>query len=148
MSQIILAKYRTLRPINDDETVNRLLAILVGLPINEHQNLFGHSAHAGRFFLFKHDSAPGKVLEYVPDIESDSSITTLYDEHPIFESRQTLIKAREEIIHGLDEILLSVPNSATVLDRGRGKQLSFPELGTAQLLDTLAIFTHKDIKTA
>lgn len=143
MSHPILHKYRTLRPVNDEAKVNLLLEIMVQTSPSVREGMYAHSAEAGRFYLFRHDSAPGKVLEYVPDYENDTSVTTLCEEHPIFESRQALLDAREEIIRAIDQLLMAVPNTATVLDSGRGRQFRLPELGTAQLIDVLQHFsTH------
>lgn len=143
MSHPILEKYRDLRPVNDDAATNKLLTILTEIPHAQHQDFFAKSRNGGRLYLFRHESVPGKVIEYVPDYQQDSSVTTLYEEHPIFESRQRLIDAREEIISAIDRLLLAVPNTVTVGDEGRGKQFKLPELGTAQLIDVLQHFsTH------
>lgn len=140
MTHPVLEKYRSLTPLNDEAATNALLLTLVGIPHGRLHDFFGASAHGGRFYLLRHESQPGKVLEYVPDAISDSSVTTLYQEHPVFESRQRLVDAREEIISAIDVLLMSVPGTATVLDEGRGKQFPLAELGTAQLYDVLQHF--------
>lgn len=141
MSHPVLAKYRSLQPLNDEETANKLLRIMVEMPDVEHVKYFGRSSKAGRFFLIRHESVPDHVIEYVPDIQDDSSVSTLYVDHPIFASKQALIDAREEIIEAIDRIFLAVPNTVTVKDLGREKELFLPELGTAQLLDVLQKFS-------
>lgn len=141
MSHPVLAKYRSVQPLDDEETVNKLLKIMVELPNAEHAEYFGRSSKAGRFFLIRHESVPDRVIEYIPDIQDDSSVTTLYVNHPIFASKQALIDAREEIIEAIDRIFLAMPNTVTVKDLGREKELFLPELGTAQLLDVLAKFS-------
>lgn len=140
MTHPVLEKYRSLKPINDESATTALLGILVATPPARLSNFFGVSVRGGRFYLLRHESHPGKVLEYVPDMDTDSSVTTLYAEHPVFESRQSLIEAREEVINAIDVLLMSVPGTATVLDEGRGKQFSLAELGTAQLYDVLNHF--------
>lgn len=143
MSHPVLVKYRSLQPLNDEETTNKLLKIMVEMPDIEHVKYFGRSSKAGRFFLIRHESVPGKVIEYVPDIHDDSSVSTLYEDHPIFASKQDLINAREEIIEAIDRVFLAVPNTVTVKDLGREKELFLPELGTAQLLDVLKKFSGR-----
>lgn len=143
MSHPVLEKYRDLRPVSDDATTNLLLTILTELPRGRQAGLFAQSRNGGRFYLFRHESVPGKVVEYVPDYAQDTSVTTLYEEHSVFESRQRLLDAREEVIAAIDHLLLAVPNTATVRDEGRNKEFKLPELGTAQLLDVLQHFsTH------
>lgn len=136
----IFEKYRSLQPLNNDVATTALLTVLVETPRERLADFYGASTHGGRFYLLRHDSQPGKVLEYVPDLQQDTSVTTLYDEHPIFESRQKLIEAREEIIQAIDELLLAVPGTVTVRDVARNKEFHLFELGTAQLLDVLNHF--------
>lgn len=145
MSQSVLEKYRDIQVINDEETLNKMLAILVELPKEELMKRYVHSPRSGRCYVLRHDDFPGYVLEYVPDIQNDSSVSTLYAEHRIFQSKQSLIDAREEIIAALDSHFMAIPNTVTVRDEGRNKEVFFPELGTAQLIDALAMFTSKRI---
>jgi len=141
MSHPVLVKYRNVQPLNDEEIANKLLKIMVEIPDENFHEHFGRSSKAGRFFLVRHESVPDRVIEYVPDIQDDSSVTTLYVNHPIFASKQALIDAREEIIEAIDRIFLAMPNTVTVKDLGREKELFLPELGTAQLLDLLSFKT-------
>lgn len=143
MSHPILEKYRDLRGVNDENAVNAMLGLLVSYRLERQAEFFAQSRNGGRFYLFRNDAFPGKVIEYVPDYDQETSVTTLYGEHSIFESRQKLLNAREEIIGAIDHLLLAVPNTTTVMDTGRGKEFKLPELGTAQLLDVLNHFaTH------
>lgn len=143
MTHPVFEKYRSLAPLNDEASTNALLKILVDTSRERLSTLYGASAKGGRFYMVRHTSQPGKVLEYVPDLSQDSSVSTLYVEHPIFESRQRLIDVREEIISAIDHLLLAIPGTTTVLDEERGKQVHLLELGTAQLLDVLNHFaTH------
>lgn len=143
MSHPILEKYRDLCPVNDEKTVNALLGLMVELPSSRWSDLFAQSRAGGRLYMFRHESHPNRAVEYVPDNAQDTSVSTLYAEHPIFESRQKLLDAREEIIGAIDHLLMAIPNTATVRDDGRGREFTLPELGTAQLLDVLKHFsTH------
>lgn len=140
MTHPILEKYKALKPLSEDAATNSMLAVLVEIPRSRLFDYFGVSPRSGRFYMLRHEAFPGKVLEYVPDNVPDTSVSTLYADHPIFESRQTLIEARDEIIRAIDELLLSVPGTVTVLDEGRGKEFHLYELGTAQLIDVLTHF--------
>lgn len=138
----IIGKYRSLKTVNDEDTVNRLSAIMVERFKGTPPILGAFIANtrlSGTAICFRHDSAPGLVLEYVPDNEADTSVTTLYQEHPIFQSRQSLIDARTEVISAIDKHFMAIPNTATVKDEGRNnKEFFFIELGTAQLIDFYA----------
>lgn len=105
-------------------------------------------AHAGRVIIFRHDIAPGMVLEYVPDAANITSVTALYNEHPIFASRQSLRDARLDLIGAIDSHLMSIPNTAQVKDEGREALYILPEFGTAQLYDLFAQFTGSDRNAA
>ena len=144
MSHPVLTKYRDLRVLKDQESVDALWRIMIAAPRSKLKEWFARSPHAGRAILIRDDKiAPGKILEYVPDVNENTSVTTLYDSsHRIFATRQSLVDAREEIIQAIDHHLMSIPNTATVKDCGRAnKEFTLPELSTAQLLDTLAILT-------
>jgi hypothetical protein len=144
MSHPVLEKYRDLRVLKDQASVDALWKVMIAADPLKLESWFARSPHAGRVIMVMDDNvAPGKILEYVPDIADDTSVTTLYDScNQIFATRQSLVDAREEIIAAIDHRLMSVPNTATVMDCGRdNKHFTLPELGTAQLLDTLAILT-------
>lgn len=140
MSHPIFEKHFDLTPLNDEAATNALLQILVDTPRERLPEIYGASGKAGCFYLLMSDLFPNKVLEYVPDAQQDSSVTTLYQNNSIFQSRQALVDAREEIIAAIDVLLMSVPGTATVFDEGRGNQYRLAELGTAQLLDVLQHF--------
>ena len=142
MSTQVIEKYKTINPLNDAATTDALLRILVDIPRDRLGEFYGADASAGRFYLFRHDSFPGKLIEYVPGLPGDDSVTTLYDEHAVFSTRQRLIDTRKEIIVAIEQILMAVPNTTVVRDSGRERDVFLQEMGTAQLLDTLVHFNQ------
>lgn len=142
MSTETIQKYKSLNPVNDETTTHALMQMLVDTGRAQLANFFAQSENAGRFYLFKSGSFPGKVLEYVPGNDGSDSVSTLCTEHPIFASRQALIDAREEIIAAIERILMAVPNTTVVRDTGRERDCFLTELGTVQLLDTLVHFNQ------
>lgn len=142
MSTATIEKFRTINPLNDEATTNALLQLLVDTPRERQADFYGADTRAGRVYLFRHDSFPGKVLEYVPGLPGDDSVTTLYDEHAVFSSRQALVDARKELIGAIEHILMAVPNTTVVRDMGRERDVFLLELGTAQLFDTLVHFNQ------
>lgn len=143
---IILEKYRGLRPLNDPQTTDKMLAILVEVPEAKQEGMWLRDRNVGHACLFRHESFPGKVIEYVQGTQQDS-VTTLYEESPVFESRATLLAAREALIHEIGRVLMAIPATVVVYDEGRERDVRLWELGTAQLFDTLAHFTHADVAT-
>lgn len=145
MSNSVLTKYRTIRPVNDIDATNSLLSILVEIA-NEQQNRFWvRSEVTGAVCLFKHDSHPSRVLEYVQG-SKDDSVTTLYEENSFMTDCGQLSRVREELINEIGIVLMALPSTVAVHDGGRDRQAMLKELGTAQLMDVLAHFTNTDIR--
>lgn len=138
-TNMVLEKFRTLRPITDDQTVMAMLAILVNLSREQQRDMWFADKDSGRVCLFRHGEFPGKVLEYVWGTKDDS-VSTLYEEHPIFATRQALINARKEVRDEIGRLTLSLPSTIVVGDAGRGRDAYLYELGTAQMIDTLEHF--------
>ena len=137
----IYEKYRAVTPLNDEQVTNAILGQMVKAPKADLADFYARDPRVGQFYLVRDSDHKGKVLEYVPDMIADTSVTTLYAEHPIFATRQALIDARKEIIEAIERTLLAMPGTPTVRDEGRGKEFHLFELGTAQLLDVLNHFT-------
>lgn len=146
MINAVIEKYRSLAVINDSDIAGRLEKVLADTPIEEMVDLFAHSSKGGMLFMLRHESAPGIVMEYVSDQANEQSVMTLYQDHPAFVSKQSLIDAREEIIAVIDRHFMAVPNTVTVVDEGRGKEYFLVELGTAQLLDVLGILSKRAVR--
>lgn len=147
MTHPVLHKYRDLAVAKDQPIVDKLWLCMVAATPQQIERWSAHSERAGRFVMIRHgDIAPGLVLEYVPDLQNDTSVTTLYGEHFIFTTRQHLLDARVEIIDAINAIIRAIPNSATVKDGGRdNKEFLLAELGTAQLLQVLAQFSGQSL---
>lgn len=137
-----LEKYRSLKPINDETTVNAMLTILVEIPPSLQESFWIRENDVGSLCLYENEMFPNKVLEYVQG-SADDSVTTLYGPNPIFNSRQALIEARQELIAEIGRSLLALPSTVAVYDSGRERQVMLKELGTAQLYDVLAHFVGK-----
>lgn len=144
MSNPILFKLRDLKPINDEPLVNKMLEILVAIPNEKQDDLWTRTQGAGNVCMFKHSITPGKVIEYVQG-SKDDSVTTLYEGHPIFSSLKALTEARLDLISEIATVTMALPGTVVVRDAGRGRECFLRELGTAQLMDVLAEFTHTDL---
>lgn len=146
MSNTVLALYRALKPLNDDATTDKMLSILIEIPNDAQSGFWIRDEKAGNVCLFKHDSFPNKVLEYVQG-SADDSVSTLYEEHAIFATLRALTEARNYLIMEIGSVLMALPSTVAVYDGGRERQVVLRELGTAQIIDTLAHFTRTDLAT-
>ena len=141
----LIEKYRSLVVVDKEGVALQLQTVLQSMSEEEVIGLFAHSSRAGIFLTLKHKSAPGLVLEFVPDQANETPVITIYQDHPIFQSKQSLIDAREEIIACIDKHFMAIPNIVTVMDGGRNKECFLVELGTAQLLDVLGLLSEKSV---
>ena len=128
---------RLIRPVSDEATVNKLLAILVELTPEQQRDMWFRDARAGAVCLFSHESATGLILEYVQG-SRDDSISTLYTATDLFRSRQALIDARNTMMTEIAATSFSLPGAIGYYDEGREREVSLKEMGTAQLIDQWA----------
>ena len=144
MSNAILTKYRSINPLIDDATTDAMLKVLVEIPASAQQRFWIRSQAVGNVCIYTQDDHPGKVLEYVQGSQEDS-VTTLYSANGVFNDLSTLEKVRSDLINEIGAVLMRLPSTIGVMDQGRGRQVALKELGTAQLIDTLAHFTSSNI---
>lgn len=138
MKQASIQHYNQfIRPVSDEQTVNRLLSILVELTPEAQKDFWFRDERAGNVCLFAHESAPGKILEYVQG-RRDDSITTLYVVSAVFASRQALIDARNDMMTEISAGMFTIPGAIGIFDEGREREVYLKEMGTAQLLDLWA----------
>lgn len=146
MSNSVLTKYRNLRPMNNQEIVDGMWRHMVALTVPEAEHRWLKSEDTGFVFLYTHKDYPNVVLEYVQGSKNDS-VTTIYEYSTEVSSLDQVRKVREELINEIGRVLLALPSTVVVRDEGREREVALKELGTAQLMDVLAHFTHTDIKT-
>ena len=141
MSNAILTKYHAITPLIDDETTDSMLKVLVEIPAHEQQRFWMRNQAVGNVCIYTSDAHPGKIIEYVQGSQEDS-VTTLYAANTIFNDLAVLEKVRSDLINEIGAVLMRLPSTIGVYDNGRGRQIALKELGTAQLMDTLAHFTN------
>lgn len=141
-------KYKDLVVVNNSERVLALSLALRKLPRAKQRDYFAGSTKAGYFYLFRDDSIdPKVVMECVVSTAGDA-ISSLYMNHPCNAERNTLVRAREELVVDLArKIGLSIENVG-IEDEARGRSLSLGELSTGQLIDLMAERMGKTIITS
>lgn len=138
MSVLIRAN-QAVKPITDNAKVDAMLRILIEIPPSEQNDLWlrNDPRRVGDFCLFRHGSYPGVVLEYVQGGKQDS-VTTLYQHSPEFSTRESAAALRRDLMREIAAVTLSIPDSIGIFDHGREREVFLREMGTAQLVDTLA----------
>lgn len=103
----------------------------------EQRQHFGGDHKVGFFYLYRHPSIPGVVMECVVSPAGDS-VTATYMDHQIFATVGELMKSRDYLQRALAQKIGISRESAGVQDAGRGRYLGLSELSTGQLIDLLA----------
>ncbi|MPS48499.1 hypothetical protein [Methylobacillus sp.] len=139
----VLDKYRGVRhrqagDIQDEGVLNSMLGKLTKMSKIDQQQFWSQDNVAGNVCLYTNSEHPGVILEYVWSNQAKDSITTLYHPHSIFNTRGDLIKARTDLIMEIGSGLQMLPSMVQINDEGRGRLTYLAEMGTMQLIDTLA----------
>lgn len=145
MNNMVLEKYRNLKPINDIATTDAMLRVLVEIPNERQEDMWLRDNRAGQVCIYRDPRFPGKVLEYAMG-SKDDSVTTLYEDVGLYQTRQQVLDMRKEIIEEIGRICLSLPDMVTVFDSGREREVFLRECGTVQLFDLLAAMSGRDFK--
>lgn len=146
----IALKYRHLAPVNDMAKVEEAWHHLVTMPPAEQKERSREHPEAGKVLLlplYDSDTKEHFFLEYVKcaDPANEDSVTTLYHNAPEFQTLEALIDTRKELILSVAQKFSALPSVMTVMDAGRNREAWLNELGTAQLLDILAMSTGTDV---
>lgn len=144
MGNQILNKYRNVKPVSDVKVVEDMLRVLVEMP--RHAQRWINDRVVGALCYYEDERYPQYVLEYAMSNNQDS-VTTLYMKTPEFESLESCRKMREDLISEIGRALMAIPSFVQVYDAGRERRAHLNELGTAQLIDTLAHFVGQDLAT-
>jgi len=136
MSRELINKYAGVQTVANDELAKSMMKQLVEM------NHFGIEMRSaldavGGDVILQDNKEPEVVLEMTVGQLAEDCALTLYMPHPIFNSRDDLMKARIEVIEGIKRYapsqVLNEPN--------RGRKVLLSEIGFAQLLDILKIVT-------
>lgn len=145
MSNEIVLKYKSLRPLNEITATNGLWIEMANMPILEQQPYWIQSQEVGNLFLYSDQKKfPNRFIEYVKGSQDDS-VTTLYENNRVLGDRSLYIKARKELMNEIGAKLFLLPSLVTIYDEGRQRDAHLIELGTAQLLDILSAITGTNL---
>lgn len=151
---IDLNKYfKDFDPVNDQTMIEEGWAHLVQMPPREQKERSREDEFAGRVLLlplWDTDKREHFFLEYVKCLEDirEDSVTTLYHQSQQVKDLDSLLAARKELITEVAARFQALPSTMTVFDAGRQREVWLRELGTAQLVDILAMSQGHDILAA
>lgn len=142
---LVLDSVRDLVVVNSDHHALKLSILLRDGPMADVNNARGGDAYSGYFVLYRHPDVPGMVLETVISPKHKDGITSVYQEHRMFESRAELMRKRTSLIAELAKEYGLPPESIGIDDVARGRSMGLTELSTGQLIDLLQDRAHGGI---
>lgn len=136
MSSEILSKYLDLTVVNSSAIAQKMSLQLEAATLEVKQSTYGGNPLVGWFYLGRSVDHPGMVFECT--VTPQDSISSVYMEHPMFESRAELMRTREALMNAIAADLGLSVEGVGIDDHARGRTLGLSELATGQLVDMLA----------
>ncbi|QFZ84547.1 hypothetical protein GFK26_18130 [Variovorax paradoxus] len=133
----IFESVRDLVVVNSDHHALKLSIALRDGPVGDVNKAYAGNAEAGHFYLYRNESVPGMVMETVFSPKHKDGITSVYQEHRIFESGSELLRKRAALVAALAAEYGLPHESIGIDDAARGRQMALTELSTGQLIDLL-----------
>jgi hypothetical protein len=131
----ILAKYADLRVHIDRQRAIDLQQALGRRERSALDTIYVGSRTAGKVFLLDSEGEPTVVLELVVSPAGGDSVATLYHGHPIFNNRGEYLKAREEMIELVLDLVDAGPQGIAIHCPVRGRPTHVRDLSFKQLVD-------------
>lgn len=133
----VLDSVRDLVVVNSNHHALKLSLLLRDGPVGALSDARGGDQYSGYFLMYRHADVPGMVMETVFSPTHKDGVTSLYQEHRIFESRAELQRKRTSIIAALASEYGLSAEAVGIDDPARGRSMSLAELSTGQLIDLL-----------
>lgn len=134
----VLGKYLDLRTIIDSPTrVREAVDRIRPMNRSELDGLFVNSSRGGGAFLIESQGEQPGVVELIVTTREADSLATLYAAHPVFNSRAEYIKAREELVETIEDIMDAGPQGLAVACPTRGRAALLRELSLVGLVNIL-----------
>ena len=135
MTTPVLDSVRDLIVVNSNHHALKLSLLMRDGPKEAIHAAYAGSARGGYFYLYRNDAVPGMVMETVVSPIYKDGITSIYQEHRIFESKAILMRKREDLITELANQIGLSPEAIGIEDEARGRSMSLQDLSTGQLID-------------
>ena len=132
-----LESVRDLVVVNSNHHALKLSLLMRDGPVGDVKKAYAGNADAGHFYLYRNEAVQGMVMETVFSPTHKDGITSVYQEHRIFESGAELLRKRAALIVDLAAEYGLPHESIGIDDAARGRQMALTELSTGQLIDLL-----------
>jgi len=133
----ILDSVRDLVVVNSNHHALKLSIAMRDGPVGDAQKAYAGNADGGHFYLYRHESVPGMVMETVFSPKYKDGVTSVYQEHRMFESGAELLRTRAALVAALAAEYGLPHESVGIDDAARGRQMAITELATGQIIDLL-----------
>jgi hypothetical protein len=135
--QNLLRRADEIQLIRDEDKLYTILGELEKKSDAEKKALFAQSRTGGGVFLFESGHFPGHIVEYVPGVLVNDSISTMFAPTAVLGQPQLLLKLREELVTEIERVNGAVRGSLRKVDPARHRDLMLEEMATMQLVDLL-----------
>lgn len=133
-----IEQYMRLKDVSNAQQAQDIMQNMMAVPQNQQKGMFVTDNVAGAFLVWEDPQNPGVVYECVMGLLTGDSISTLYEPHPMFNTRQAHLEARQALIEEI-KVRLNVGDDAmpAIRDKERKRAVMLPEMATMQLIDML-----------
>lgn len=133
----ILSKYKDLIVIDNRQRTNDLLVALGNLSDEELKVVNDGSHFIGRAMFRESPGEQAAVLEVVMSMDDTDCFATLFQPHPLFNSRDSFKEGREELLTCILDIADASILGVQIQCPLRQRRVDLRDLGTKQLLELL-----------
>lgn len=133
----ILSKYVDLQVHDDPKRANELLRDFAGMSEEEHALHFGGSALVGECFIKDSPGIEQCILEVVLAGDRVDSCATLFKAHPLFNTRESYLEGREELMNCVLDLANASVGGIGLLCPLRGRNVNVRDLGTHHLIELI-----------
>ncbi|MEZ2310826.1 hypothetical protein AB6809_29700 [Paraburkholderia sp. RCC_158] len=123
--------------MSDEDKLYTILGELENRTDDEKKAIFAQSRKGGGVFLFESAHFPGHIVEYIPGVMVNDSISCMFSPHKTLAEPRLLLQLREELVEAIERVNMAVPGSLRKVDPARHRDLLLIEMSTMQLVDVL-----------
>ena len=135
--QNLLRRVAEIQLIRDEDKLYTILGELQNRSDAEKKAIFAQSRTGGGVFLFESGHFPGHIVEYVPGVMVNDSISTMFAPTAVLGQPQLLLKLREELVTEIERVNHATRGSLRKVDPARHRDVMLEEMATMQLADLL-----------
>jgi hypothetical protein len=135
--QNLLNRADEIEIVRDEDKLYTILGELQNQSEGQKQAIFAQSRQGGGVFLFESKHFPGHIVEYIPGVMVNDSISCMFKPHKLLAEARLLLQLREELVAAIERVNMAVPGSLRKVDPARHRDLLLIEMSSMQLVDVL-----------